>query len=112
VPLISATNSVSGVVSANTDDDDDAEHSNLPADSILNDAPGLLWKLNAVLVFVSSWVAMILTGWGSTDFSSDIANPDKSHANMWIILISQWVAMGLYMWTLAAPKMFPDRDFS
>jgi len=112
VPLISATNSVSGVVSANTDDDDDAEHSNLPADSILNDEPGLLWKLNAVLVFVSSWVAMILTGWGSTDFSSDIANPDKSHANMWIILISQWVAMGLYMWTLAAPKMFPDRDFS
>ena len=31
---------------------------------------------------------------------------------MWVKLGAQWVTGLLYMWTLLAPALFPDRDFS
>ena len=81
-----------------------------------------VWKLNAILALVSCWVAMSLTGWGSVAVSGDAdeggtgahtaANPQVGKANMVMIAASQWVAVLLYIWTLAAPRLFPDRDFS
>jgi hypothetical protein len=116
-PLLADDNtSISGVVSSHDDDSDAHNHgAALPADaSPLADTDGLLWKLNIVLAFVSAWVAMTLTGWGSLsgEVESNVANPDKSSVNMWIICVSQWIAMALYLWTLAAPRLFPDREFS
>lgn len=64
-----------------------------------------LWKLNIVLALVSSWITVSLTGWGTIQSQEEIVN-------VWFIIISQWVALGLYAWTLAAPALFPDRDFS
>lgn len=74
-----------------------------------------LWKLNAVMALICCWVAMILTGWGALEDlneSQNAVNPTAGRVNMAMIGISQWVAIGLYTWTLLAPKMFPDRDFS
>ena len=74
-----------------------------------------LWKLNVVLALTSCWVAMTLTGWGTVDdVSADLraANPTAGRVNMAILGISQWLTIGLYMWTLLAPRLFPDRDFS
>jgi hypothetical protein len=81
-----------------------------------------VWKLNAILALVCCWVAMTLTGWGSiivaeSDSSTDTnthtaANPMIGRVNMIMIAISQWVALLLYTWTLVAPRLFPDRDFS
>jgi len=68
--------------------------------------------LNIVLACVSCWVAMSLTGWGSVQSGGDVANPRNSVVNMWMIIVSQWVALGLYCWTIMAPILFPDRDFS
>ncbi|CAB9512676.1 Serine incorporator 1 [Seminavis robusta] len=75
-----------------------------------------IWKLNIVLALISCWVAMTLTGWGIIDAvdaeSHNAANPTASRVNMAIIGISQWMAICLYIWTLVAPRLFPDRDFS
>jgi Serine incorporator (Serinc) len=74
-----------------------------------------VWKLNVVMALISCWVAMTLTGWGTIEEVNEnhnAANPTVSRANMAIIGISQWLAIGLYVWTLAAPRLFPDRDFS
>ena len=38
-----------------------------------------------------------------------------SSANMaavWVKAISSWLCFGIYMWTLIAPVVLPDRDFS
>lgn len=76
-----------------------------------------IWKLNVVLVTICCFVAMILTGWGtvvfdvSDDTESHLANPTAGRVNMAMIGISQWMAIGLYIWTLVAPRLFPDRDF-
>ena len=74
-----------------------------------------VWKLNVVMALISCYVAMILTGWGTIEWldeNSNAANPTVGRINMTIIGISQWLAMGLYVWTLVAPRLFPDRDFS
>jgi len=71
-----------------------------------------LWKLNAVMALISCWVAMTLTGWGTLEDESQAANPTLGRVNMAIIGVSQWLAILLYIWTLIAPRVFPDRDFS
>ena len=74
-----------------------------------------LWKLNVVLALIACWVAMTLTGWGTIegiDQDSHAANPQVGRVNMAMIGVSQWMAMLLYIWTLVAPRLFPDRDFS
>lgn len=79
-----------------------------------------VWKLNVVMALISCFVAMTLTGWGfitRIDYGEDgtgtsAANPTVGRVNMAMIGISQWLAILLYTWTLAAPRLFPDRDFS
>uniref|UniRef100_A0A7S2E8Y5 Serine incorporator n=1 Tax=Trieres chinensis TaxID=1514140 RepID=A0A7S2E8Y5_TRICV len=79
-----------------------------------------LWKLNVVLVFISCWIAMMLTGWGTIravaepegDGERTAANPTVGRYNMAMIGVSQWTCLMLYGWTLVAPRLFPDRDFS
>lgn len=80
-----------------------------------------VWKLNAILALVSCWVAMSLTGWGSISGGiveeegvamHTAANPQVGRVNMAMIAVSQWVVLLLYAWTLLAPRLFPDRDFS
>lgn len=80
-----------------------------------------VWKLNIVLALISCYVAMILTEWGTVnelvagDGNNDnhnAANPTVGRVNMAILGVSQWLALLLYAWTLVAPRLFPDRDFS
>ena len=73
---------------------------------------GSSWKLNAVLATICCWYAMILTGWGAIEKRGDISNPNVGEASMWMLISSQWIALLLYLWTLLAPTLFPDRDFS
>lgn len=70
------------------------------------------WKLNAVMAIICCWYAMALTGWGATEERGDIANPDVGKVSMWMLITSQWIALLLYLWTLLAPSLFPDRDFA
>lgn len=74
-----------------------------------------VWKLNVVMALISCYVAMVLTNWGTInglDENHNAANPTVGRINMAILGISQWLAIALYSWTLLAPRLFPDRDFS
>jgi hypothetical protein len=70
------------------------------------------WRLNLVLAFICCFYAMTLTGWGSIESGGTPANPSVGNVSMWMIIASQWVVLALYLWTLVAPRLFPDRDFS
>lgn len=70
------------------------------------------WKINALLALVACWISMTLTGWGSVLVGGDLANPQVHDASMWAVVGSQWTVWALYLWTLVAPKLFPDRDFN
>jgi serine incorporator 1/3 len=35
-----------------------------------------------------------------------------NEASVWVKIISSWLCIGLYLWSLVAPILLPDRDFS
>lgn len=71
-----------------------------------------VWKMNILLFCVTCWFSMALTGWGSIQAGGNLANPDVHDVSMWMIAVSQWVMFSLYLWSLLAPTLFPNRDFS
>lgn len=53
---------------------------------------------------------MTLTNWYKPDAESKELLQNNS--SMWIKIISSWLCAILYTWTLVAPIVMPDRDFS
>jgi hypothetical protein len=70
------------------------------------------WKLNVILAAVACWQSMVLTNFGGISADGTAANPQVGRAGMWVVISSQWLALSLYLWTLVAPRLFPNRDFS
>jgi serine incorporator 1/3 len=85
----------------------DVNGADVPATGLTNS-----WKLNLVLGILSCWVAMALTSWGGIQTGGNVANPDVGRVSMWMIITSQWIVLLLYLWSLVAPRLFPDRDFA
>jgi hypothetical protein len=66
-----------------------------------------------IMLFASCYIAMLLTNWGNPVIDgSNFTVFKASNQSMWSKLGTSWVAMALYVWTLVAPRLFPDRDFS
>ncbi|CAD7700183.1 unnamed protein product, partial [Ostreobium quekettii] len=64
---------------------------------------------HAVFALASMYMAMLMTSWGTGEGGALI---DVGWASVWVKMASQLVTAILYIWTLAAPIIFPDRDFS
>jgi hypothetical protein len=59
----------------------------------------------------SMYSAMLLTGWGNANVEEkDII--DVGWPSVWVRMCTQWLTAALYVWSLVAPNIFPDRDFS
>lgn len=56
------------------------------------------------------YVMMTLTNWFRP--SSDLKTLNSNTASMWVKIISSWLALALYVWTLVAPIVLNNRDFS
>ncbi|OWZ24816.1 hypothetical protein PHMEG_00090 [Phytophthora megakarya] len=63
------------------------------------------WQFHSMMCLAGLYMAMVLTDWDSADGSSN-------DVSMWVKIVAQWVTILLFSWTLVAPKLFPDRDFS
>lgn len=79
-----------------------------------------LWIFHAVMMCGAMYMSMILTAWGDEDSSASasdrggeihVDSGDKGRNSMWAKILSQWLTILLYIWTLVAPTLFPDRDF-
>lgn len=54
-----------------------------------------------------------------TPLCSFLPRPDSNYEVMqsampavWVKISSSWLGLALYLWTLVAPLVLPDRDFS
>ena len=66
-----------------------------------------------VMIFACFYFAMILSNWGQAVVKGgSFFQLGASELGMWIKLGAAWATMALYNWTLIAPKIFPNRDFS
>ncbi|KAI4345558.1 hypothetical protein L6164_012667 [Bauhinia variegata] len=63
-----------------------------------------------IFALASMYSAMLLSGWTSTTESSDLI--DVGWTSVWVRICSEWVTAGLYVWTLMAPLILPEREFA
>jgi len=70
-------------------------------------------KFHFVFGLGAMYIAMLFTDW-QTVYNPGSANPqvDSGLAAVWVKVVSSWLCVALYTWTLAAPLLFPDRDWS
>lgn len=76
-----------------------------------DDGVAYSWSFfHLMFALASLYVMMTLTNWYQPDSQSQslIAN----NASMWVKIISSWLCILLYSWTLLAPLILADRDFS
>lgn len=71
----------------------------------------LFAQVSLVFLLISGYYAMVLTNW-ATQENADGNNSTSGKEAMWIQAAGQWIAFLFYLWSLLAPSLFPDRDFS
>eukprot|EP00775_Hariotina_reticulata_P009592 gene9592-9755_t len=63
-----------------------------------------------IFALASMYIAMLMTGWGAVEQEKD--RLDVGWTSVWVKTGAEWVTAVLYIWTLVAPAMFPDREFA
>ncbi|XP_070702413.1 serine incorporator 2 [Pempheris klunzingeri] len=62
------------------------------------------------LFLASLYIMMTLTNWYRPD--SNYLTMQSSMPAVWVKICSSWLGLALYLWTLVAPLVLPDRDFN
>jgi len=71
------------------------------------------WSMfHMMFALATLYVMMTLTNWYSPGKDVNIGSISSNMSAVWVKIISSWLCFGLYMWTLLAPIVLPDRDFS
>lgn len=72
---------------------------------------GLFAQVSVVFLLISAYYAMVLTNWATERDGKDVSSQKEGEAAMWLQATAQWICLLMYIWTLVAPDIFPDRDF-
>jgi len=72
------------------------------------------WSLFHIMFGLATlYVMMTLTNWYSPGKEGvTIETMSSNLGAVWVKIISSWLCVGIYVWTLLAPVLLPDRDFS
>lgn len=72
-----------------------------------------------IFAMAACYTAMLLTDWRFVKLGGPSPDPSedgapmvfigRSHAAMWMRIISSWLCMAIYSWSLVAPVLLPDR---
>ncbi|MCL7021403.1 hypothetical protein MKW94_005724 [Papaver nudicaule] len=63
-----------------------------------------------IFSLASMYSAMLLTGW-STSVGESGNLVDVGWPSVWVRILTGWATAGLYLWSLVAPLLFPEREF-
>lgn len=63
-----------------------------------------------MFMIATLYLMLVLTDWWNAN-SSDTQTGMYSKTSLWIKIVTSWLCYLIYSWTLAAPAIFPDRDF-
>ncbi|XP_028759956.1 probable serine incorporator [Neltuma alba] len=63
-----------------------------------------------IFALASMYSAMLLSGWTSSSDSSGLV--DVGWTSVWVRICTEWATAALYVWTIVAPVVLPDRQFS
>ncbi|RZR89065.1 hypothetical protein BHM03_00016727 [Ensete ventricosum] len=63
-----------------------------------------------IFSLASMYSAMLLTGW-STSVGESGKLIDVGWPSVWVRIVTGWATAALFIWSLVAPLIFPDREF-
>ena len=67
---------------------------------------------HTIMVLASLYIPLLLTNYGNAFIGGQEYSAFASDTlSLWVKLINTWVTMSFFIWTLVAPKLFPNRDF-
>lgn len=69
-------------------------------------------RFHALMASASMYLCMLMSAWGSQSSAEGGAHMDLSTTNMWIKIVTQWICILLYTWTLLAPVICTNRTFA
>jgi len=101
------------------DEEEQAGLANKDAKEIKKELSQNIYQTNSfiyfhlILLFASCYVCMLLTNWGNPVINGkEFIDFQAGNRSMWMKLATSWATTILYVWTLVAPALCPDRDFS
>lgn len=53
---------------------------------------------------------MLVTNWSSASLTTGSLHSNQF--GFWVRVVMSWATAFLYIWTLIAPRIFPNRDFT
>ncbi|KAJ7931404.1 serine incorporator/TMS membrane protein [Mycena leptocephala] len=95
------------------DEDDDEVDSETRDDERTGTRYNYSW-FHVIFAIASMYVAMLLNDWNVVSDISNTSDPNniyigRSEVAMWMRVVSSWICMLLYIWSLLAPVLLPDR---
>lgn len=70
------------------------------------------WFFHLLCLLGSLYFMMVMTNWFKPESVDDGLVFSPNWPNVWVQIIASWVCLGFYIWSLFAPIIFPDREFS
>lgn len=66
---------------------------------------------HVIFFLATTWVALLLniSHEQSSEPNSDFASVGRTYAASWIKIVSAWLCYGIYIWSLVAPVVLPER---
>ncbi|VDM25837.1 unnamed protein product, partial [Hydatigera taeniaeformis] len=63
-----------------------------------------------MMLLATLFVMMSITNWYQPDKHTGLLS--ANYASFWVKAATSWACVALYVWTLVAPTLFPNRDFT
>ncbi|KAM6981408.1 serine incorporator 1 [Aplochiton taeniatus] len=111
--LTMASNDVTILSESNASTPDDAEGGSGPRRVEDNEKEVVQYSysfFHFMLFLASLYIMMTLTSWYSPD--ADFNSMTSKWSSVWVKITSSWACLSLYTWTLVAPLLLTNRDFS
>jgi len=102
----------SGEVNREDEKEETEEHHKEDSDEPI---PYSYSKFHIIYALGAMYIAMLMTDWqtvynpGNSENSPPVV--DSGLAAVWVKVVSSWICLGLYIWTLIGPILFPDREW-
>ncbi|KAJ1927210.1 Membrane protein tms1 [Tieghemiomyces parasiticus] len=102
---------------SDSEDDDDSDDGAAPRRKLDDEKHGVTYNyafFHFIFAVAAMYVAMLLTSWNTVDIgdSGELTVIGRSMAAVWAKILSSWICLALYAWTLVGPLVLPDRDWS
>lgn len=98
-----------------SDDEDDDDGKNEARDDEKTGVKYSYTFFHLIFIGGAMYVAMLLTNWNVVTQDQQQQDQEKlvyigrSYAAVWVKVVSSWICLILYIWTLVAPLVMPDR---